>query len=64
MERKQHTRMDPDERKAQLLSAARLIAQTKGMKSVTRVNVAAATGTSVGLISRYFGSAKGLKDAV
>lgn len=57
-------RMHPTERRKQLLAAAMSIAERKGWRKLTRVMVAEATGTSDGLVSRYFGSRNGLRDAV
>lgn len=62
--RKPHIRKSPEERRAQLLEAAFSIAVDAGVKGVTRLNVAAATDTTDGLINRYFKGRKGLRAAV
>lgn len=54
-------RMDAKERKQELSDAAYKIAQFDGLKAVKRVAVAAETGTTVGLINRYFGGRDGLR---
>lgn len=61
---KDRVRMEPSKRKRQLLDAAVKLAEKKGWRKLTRVMVAEATGTSDGLVSRYFGSRAGLREAV
>lgn len=56
--------MNPTERRQQLLGAAIKLAERRGWRKLTRVMVANETGTSDGLVSRYFGSRDGLRDAV
>lgn len=58
------TRMQPIDREAQLLAAAIKLAKRVGYRKVTRVAVAAATGTTEGLINRYFGGKQGMRDAI
>lgn len=48
-------RLQPDDRKQQLLEAALVLADKYGIKALTRVALAAETGTSDGLVNRYFG---------
>lgn len=55
-----HVRMDPNDRKRQLLEAALVLMELYGPKGCTRVAVAAETGTTDGLVNRYFGTRKGL----
>lgn len=57
-------RMTADARTAQLTEAAYKIAKKDGIRKVTRAAVARATGVSVGLFNRYFGSREGLRGAV
>lgn len=61
MERKEHIRKNPEDRKAELLAAGYAIAKESGLKAVTRLSVAAATGTTDGLINRYFAGRVGLR---
>lgn len=60
-ERKQHVRMKPAERKAQLLAAAYKLAAANGIKQVTRIAIAQATDTTDGLVNRYFAGRSGLQ---
>lgn len=57
-------RMDPVERKAQLLDAAYQIAKCAGIKAVKRVSVAEACSVTEGVINMYFGNIKGLRNEV
>lgn len=57
-------RLAPAERKAEILTEAYKQAVTQGLHAVTRASVATALGISDGLISRYFGTVLGLRDAV
>lgn len=63
-ERKQHVRMSPTERKAQLVAAAYSLAAANGIKQVTRIAIAHATDTTDGLVNRYFGNRDGLRKAL
>lgn len=54
----------PEERRAQILNEAVKIATKHGYTTLTRNNVAEAAGVTNGLVSHYFGSINGLKDAV
>lgn len=58
------TRMTPAERKTQLLLSAVELAKECGYKKVTRVAIAADTGTSEGLVNRYFGDKEQLRAAI
>jgi len=49
-------RLEPKERKAQILAAAVTLAKRDGYKCVTRDAVADHVGISMGLVSRYFGT--------
>jgi AcrR family transcriptional regulator len=49
-------RMPPDQRREAIVAAALSVAVTKGLASTTVRDVAAAMGTSSGLIHHYFGS--------
>lgn len=57
-------RMDPSVRQNELLETAYHIAETDGLKAVTRVAVASRSQTTPGLVNRYFGSRNGLREAV
>ncbi len=50
------TRMTPDQRRERIVAAALEVAVDKGLASTTVRDVAAAMGTSSGLIHHYFGS--------
>jgi AcrR family transcriptional regulator len=58
------TRLDPKERKSQLLDVALLHAQNKGLNGLRRDAIAADAGVSDGLVSRYFNTMKQLRRAV
>ncbi len=64
MSDKQVVRMTPKARKRQLLDAAVELAKVHGADKITRVMVADATGTSEGLVNRYFTDRDGLRAAV
>lgn len=49
-------RLDPETRKNQMLDAGVKIAKRHGIKGLTRVAIAAETGTTDGLVNRYFGN--------
>jgi len=57
-------RLSPGERQAEILEEAYAQAAATGLSQVTRASVANALGISDGLISRYFGTVLGLRDAV
>lgn len=57
-------RLDPQQRKAQLLDAAYEQASRDGLAKVNRLTVGEACGVTDGLVSRYFGTVRGLHDAV
>lgn len=57
-------RLSPGERKTEILAQAYGQALEEGLHTVTRASVANALGVSDGLISRYFGTVLGLRDAV
>jgi len=51
-----HSRLDPDERRAQLLSAARKVFADKGLAGASTRDIAREAGVSEGLLYRYFPS--------
>lgn len=57
-------RMSADERTKQLVQVGYEIARTKGIRKVTRAEVARRTSVSDGLLNRYFGGREGLRGAV
>jgi AcrR family transcriptional regulator len=57
-------RMSADERTKQLTQVGYEIARTKGIRKVTRAEVARRTSVSDGLLNRYFGGREGLRAAV
>lgn len=57
-------RMTAAERTAQLVAVGYEIARTKGIRKVTRAEVARRTAVSDGLLNRYFGGREGLRGAV
>lgn len=59
-----HVRMVPADRKKQMLESALVLAETYGLKAVTRVAVAAETGTTDALVNRYFGNKAGLRGEI
>jgi len=48
-----YERLDPKERKKQIFEAALKLAKTKGYNDITRDEIAAEAGVSMGLVSRY-----------
>lgn len=50
----QPKRLDPDARKAAILTAAVKLATEKHYQTITRDDVAQAAGVSAGLVTRYF----------
>lgn len=59
-----HVRMDPADRKQQLMESALVLLREDGYKHLTRVAVAQMTGTTDALVNRYFGSRNGMRAAV
>lgn len=57
-------RMSADDRTAQLTRVGYEIAKDKGIRKVTRAEIARCTDVSCGLINRYFGDREGLRAAV
>lgn len=57
-------RMSADERTKQLVQVGYEIARTKGIRKVTRAEVARLAAVSDGLLNRYFGGREGLRAAV
>lgn len=57
-------RLDPKERKQQILQAAIKLAEKEGFNSIRRDGVAFAADVSNGLINQYFGTIGQLKRAV
>lgn len=57
-------RIDPDERKQQILDAAIKLAKQVGYHSITRDGVAQELGISHGLINNYFNTIEQLKKEV
>lgn len=59
-----HVRLKPEDRKQQLLESALVLLREDGYKHVTRIGVAAMTGTTEALVNRYFGSRNGMRAEV
>ena len=60
-----HIRMEPEDRKNQILDAALNLAAGKGgIQKATRAAVARDAGVSVGLITKYFGDKPALQAAI
>jgi AcrR family transcriptional regulator len=57
-------RLEPAERRAQILAEAFRQADASGLATVTRVSVAKALGLTDGLINRYFAGITGLRQDV
>lgn len=57
-------RLEPAERRAQILAEAFKQAQAGGLGKITRVSVAGALGLTDGIINRYFEGVTGLQSAV
>lgn len=57
-------RLEPTERRGQILQAAVSLAQDRGYHKLTRDGVAVEAGVSFGLVTRYFGSIDTLKQKV
>jgi len=58
------TRKDPEDRKAQIIDAALIVAKEVGYEKVTRDRVAAQANVSTGCISLHFSPIDLLKNAV
>jgi len=56
--------MTPDDRTAEILSAAVKLAKRVGFRKLTRDGVAAAAKVSTGLVSTHFGGVEALRDEV
>lgn len=63
-ERPKQTRRSPEERIKQMLQAGYKIADQEGLAELNRVKLGAACGVTDGLVSRYFGNAQGMFNAV
>jgi AcrR family transcriptional regulator len=59
-----HVRLKPEDRRQQLLESALVLLREDGYKHVTRIAVAAMTGTTEALTNRYFGSRDAMRAAV
>lgn len=57
-------RLKAEDRRAQMVEAGVVLARQYGIKALTRVALAAETGTTDGLVNRYFGSRTGLREAI
>lgn len=57
-------RMNPDDRKRQMVEAGLVLVRTYGVKALTRVALAAETGTTDGLVNRYFGNRDNLREEI
>lgn len=57
-------RLDPVDRKKQMTEAALVLAERYGIKALTRVAIAAETGTTDGLVNRYFGTRDKMRQAI
>lgn len=57
-------RLEPKERREQILKAAVDLARDKGYHNLTRDGVAVVAGVSFGLVTRYFGTIDTLKQKV
>lgn len=57
-------RLNPAERREQLLNEAYAQADANGLENINRLTVGTACGVTDGLVSRYFGTLSGLRDAV
>jgi AcrR family transcriptional regulator len=64
MPREDRYRRMRDERRGKIMRAAVSIATTKGYRTMTRDEIAAAAGCSAGLINHEFGTMDGLREAV
>lgn len=57
-------RLNPQDRKKQMVEAALVIVRGYGTRALTRVALAAETGTTDGLVNRYFGNRDKLREAI
>lgn len=64
MIKKNAKRMDPVDRRAQILDAAVGMAEDVGFQKITRDGVAVRAGVAMGLVTRYFGTMIQLRRAV
>lgn len=60
----QQRRMQPVDRKAQILNAAVTLSIREGWGTITRDKVAASAGVSAGLVTKYFVSTDELRDCI
>jgi AcrR family transcriptional regulator len=58
------TRLDPKDRKKQILNAALIVAGAKGFNRMTREEIALQAGISDGLINRHFSTMAQLRRSV
>ena len=58
------TRLDPETRKQQILTAAVGLAEKEGYRNITRRQIALAAGTSPPLVSQYFGSMGNMRSEI
>lgn len=56
-----HVRMKPEDRKQQLVESGIVLLREDGFRHLTRIGVAAMTGTTDALVNRYFGSRDGMR---
>ena len=57
-------RMNPDDRKRQMVEAGLVLVRNYGVKALTRVALAAETGTTDGLVNRYFGTREQMRSEI
>lgn len=57
-------RLNPQDRHRQMVEAGVVLAGKYGIKALTRVAIANETGTTDGLVNRYFGTRAGLRSAI
>lgn len=57
-------RLDPKDRKQQMLEAGLVLLRQYGVKALTRVAIANETGTTDGLVNRYFGNRDRMREEI
>src|SRR5262245_53381540 len=57
-------RLEPEDRLKMMLDAGVRIADTYGIKALTRVNLAAEVGATDGLVNRYFGTRDKMRQSI
>ena len=57
-------RLKANERKQQMIEAGVVLAHNYGIKALTRAALAAETGTTEGLVNRYFGNRAGMREEI